>query len=523
MDDVTAPILHRLGLEHLDVVTPSELAELDPGLVEVRPTRSAVEFMWTATPAICLASFAREPALTTITYLDADLTFFSDPGAVFDEIGASPVAITPHRYSPRWETAYAESSGIFNVQWLTFTRSPEGLEALRWWRDRCLEWCRIVPEDGKFGDQKYLDDWPVRFPLTHIVEHVGAGLAPWNIDSYDIWEDPVSGEVRVDDVPLVFFHVHGLSLIDGGALMRKLGRRVGAYQATSGSGGEFVWRSGYSVAGPQRALIWERYVRDLAIAYDDIRRVEPGFDRGFTTPRGREIAGVARRRARYVAARFKAARERRQHLDWSDEEVAMQMVELSDEELREKGLVAPFRIFVEALEEILGETEDLPNPCPLLDVGCGVGAYGSVLERRFPNRFAYEGWDSSSAVVNAARRARPAHVFRVASLQEGAKAEGFEIVLASALLDVQEDFEFALDLLLASPARYVLLHRQRVTSDRTRVEKAPGYKGQTTYRSYVSYGDLAAAAADSGRRIARRYHVGADVHTFVLTRLGPRD
>ena len=63
-----------------------------------------------------------------------------------------------------------------------------------------------------------------------------------------------------------------------------------------------------------------------------------------------------------------------------------------------------------------------------------------------------------------------------------------------------------------------MLHRQRITDGATRVERAPGYAGQTTFRSYLAYGDLEAAAAQSGRRIAGSYHVADDVHTFLLLR-----
>ena len=144
-----------------------------------------------------------------MTYLDADLMFFSDPEALFDEMGDASVLITPHRFAP--EYAHHAINGIYNVQFLPFRRDERGLTTLNWWHDRCIEWCYYRLEDGKLGDQKYLDDWPERFPGVHVLQHSGGGLAPWNISQYDVHEGP-GGRVLVDDDPLVFFHYHRLQL-----------------------------------------------------------------------------------------------------------------------------------------------------------------------------------------------------------------------------------------------------------------------------------------------------------------------
>jgi hypothetical protein len=55
----------------------------------------------------------------------------------------------------------------------------------RWWEDRCIEWCYARHEDGKFGDQKYLDDWPLRFESdVHVMTDKELLLAPWNATRY---------------------------------------------------------------------------------------------------------------------------------------------------------------------------------------------------------------------------------------------------------------------------------------------------------------------------------------------------
>ena len=68
-----------------------------------------------------------------------------------------------------------------------------------------MEWCYARLEEGKFGDQKYLDDWPERFNGVHVMQNKAAGLAPWNIQKYDCQPGP-----KVDGTQAIFYHYHGL-------------------------------------------------------------------------------------------------------------------------------------------------------------------------------------------------------------------------------------------------------------------------------------------------------------------------
>ena len=100
--------------------------------------------------------------------------------------------------------------GIYNVGWVTFRRDEFGLECLEWWRERCLEWCYDKMEEERFADQKYLNDWPDRFRGVVVLQHKGAGLAPWNWMNYHIrFHDQ---RITVDNQPLIFFHFHGLKI-----------------------------------------------------------------------------------------------------------------------------------------------------------------------------------------------------------------------------------------------------------------------------------------------------------------------
>ena len=287
-DELAIDTLRELDLDRLSVVSLEELEAHDDALLSTKSDRTSVEYCWTATPALPLYMFETRAELDEITYLDADLLFFADPEPLFVEMGQASVMITPHRFAP--EHAEQAINGIYNVQFLTFRRNRSGLECLRWWHDRCIEWCYCRLEDGKLGDQKYLDDWPDRFAGVHVLEHKGGGLGPWNITQYEV--GAIDGRVIVDDDPLIFFHYHGVKLQTRGG---------------------YDWRPpGYHISRSNYRLIYKPYLRALDRAAIEVRSVDPDFSFGtMPGPGPRERMGARRRllsaRARRLGARLRSA------------------------------------------------------------------------------------------------------------------------------------------------------------------------------------------------------------------------
>lgn len=207
LDPLCFRLLRSLQLPNVALLILDDLERADPELAAVRGNRALVEYYFTCTPALLRHLFRTEADIDTLTYLDADLFFFTDPTPIFDELGDRSVGIVPHRYPPAL-AHMADSHGRYNVGWLTFRRDARAAACLAWWRARCLEWCYDRIEDGKYADQKYLDRWPERFPGTAVITHPGANLAPWNLAAHRLTER--HGAVLVDGQPLLFFHFHRL-------------------------------------------------------------------------------------------------------------------------------------------------------------------------------------------------------------------------------------------------------------------------------------------------------------------------
>jgi hypothetical protein len=201
LSELCATILEQLALPNVEIIPLAVLEEAYPELVEVKPTRTLIEYYFTLSPYVPHYLFARTDA-DRITYIDADLYFFSSPQPVLDWLGEASVAITPHRFS--FEYRNHVRFGLFNVAWITYRRCPEGLACLDAYKADCTAWCYDRLEDDRFGDQKYLDAWPSRYPSLKSIAHKGINLAIWNIHNYVIRSK--NNLVMIDDDPLVFYH-----------------------------------------------------------------------------------------------------------------------------------------------------------------------------------------------------------------------------------------------------------------------------------------------------------------------------
>ena len=208
-DDIVYERLTGLNLCNATIISLLEFE--DKELLEVKGQRSKAEYCWTATPSTILYAI-NSFRLDSCTYIDADLYFYSDPKELFYEIGDASIALTLHNYSRMYDQS--STSGKYCVQFVYFKNDFNGILALNWWRNACLDWCYARLENGKFGDQKYLDDWTERFDNVHVVKNHGAGLALWNAERYIIEKEDnqfIIKEHSSNNIyNLIFYHFHGL-------------------------------------------------------------------------------------------------------------------------------------------------------------------------------------------------------------------------------------------------------------------------------------------------------------------------
>lgn len=174
-----------------------------PELKAVKPARNKAEYCWTAGPSV-IFHFLTKYGLEKITYLDSDLFFLSSPEIIEKEAGESSVVITEQNIS---EDA-AKRYGRYCVQYMTFRNDDDGLGALTWWRDACIEWCFQIMEPTRYADQKYIDEFPKRWKNVYVLKNIGAGIAPWNMYRYEYTDKTVS--YQGNEWPQVFFHMHGV-------------------------------------------------------------------------------------------------------------------------------------------------------------------------------------------------------------------------------------------------------------------------------------------------------------------------
>lgn len=214
MDDDCRNMLKTLNLPHATIVPISELEAYYPALLSIKASRNKGEYSWTCKGPALLYCFDK-CRLEACTYLDADLYFFSDPRPLYNECPDADVMLMDHQYTPWYNLA--DTNGQYCAGYMYFKATANGLKVLKEWTEQCIEWCYGKHEPGRFGDQKYLDEFHNKYENVYDLQHIGL-CAPWNIQQYQVTQkhDGVYVMINGKQEKLIIYHFHFLNNQDFG-------------------------------------------------------------------------------------------------------------------------------------------------------------------------------------------------------------------------------------------------------------------------------------------------------------------
>lgn len=252
-DRYSERILKKMDLKGVTVVPLREFE--DKELRAVKKTRSSVEYYWTCTPSWPLYIFEKVKNAGYVVYLDADLYFYSDPMAGVNEIRDCSLLAVEHRF-PKGRENMALDAGRFNVAFNVFKNDAVGIRCLKRWREQCLDWCYWKAEDGRLGDQMYLDEWPKLYKEGLVVsKNKGVDAAPWNISQNKVVK--LKGGIFVDSDRLVCYHFHQFQILGPNNFYRVYG---------------------YTLSKNVVEYIYKPYEEELRRQYKKVKKADPNFE-----------------------------------------------------------------------------------------------------------------------------------------------------------------------------------------------------------------------------------------------------
>ncbi|OGC68881.1 hypothetical protein A2415_05565 [candidate division WWE3 bacterium RIFOXYC1_FULL_39_7] len=206
-DDLSYEITKKLNYPNFIPIAPKDFEN-----EELKKSKSEkeklYEYYWSCKPYIVL-KVMNDTKADMVTYIDCDFMFFDNPEVIFQEIGNADVLIQPNNFSVD-EVDQFKPVGYYCSCWESFKNTKNARQVLGWWHQKCMEWCYARFEDGKFADQKYLDQWRILFKGVRENTQIGANIAPWSIQKYDL--SSKNGKVIVNGWPLIYYHYHSFRM-----------------------------------------------------------------------------------------------------------------------------------------------------------------------------------------------------------------------------------------------------------------------------------------------------------------------
>jgi hypothetical protein len=206
VDKTAYDLLEKMNLDNVTLVGLENI--WNKRLAEIEKERQLHEFCWTL-KAPFINYLMKNTFLNSLLYMDADLFFFNDVRNIYKEWGDNSIFLTKMWLSPKWK----KKAGKYSAGLIGFKKDNMGMKCLRSWMKNCLYWCYDRMENGLWGDQKYLDDWPRMFSKIKISKTKGINAGPWSIKrGYKVHSE--GDVIYFDNMELVCYHFSGFEIIN---------------------------------------------------------------------------------------------------------------------------------------------------------------------------------------------------------------------------------------------------------------------------------------------------------------------
>jgi len=207
LDNIVVEILKKINLKNIELI-PLKTIE-DNNLLSVKNGRTNAEYAWTCKAPFILYLLSTYSSLDSIVYLDGDTFFFFSPERLFQECNNYSIGITPHYFTPN-QKYKEQTKGKYNAGVIFFKNDINSLNCLKWWKNRCIEWCFHYYENGKMADQMYLDQWNKLFVGVRDINYKGVNVSIWNVFQYNI--EQKNSQILIDGNPLILYHFHSFQI-----------------------------------------------------------------------------------------------------------------------------------------------------------------------------------------------------------------------------------------------------------------------------------------------------------------------
>lgn len=219
LDKDTKEILEKLSLNNVITMSIEEIG--DEELLKTRSSRSIAEFAFTSKPAWINYILNKIENGDTLIYADNDIIYFSAPEDISERMkeGGYSIGITLHKFSEK-KNWMNEKIGKYNAGLIYFISDQNSRLCVNEWRKQCIDWCYLKYENGKFGDQLYMNKWPEKYKGVYEIPDKGVNLGSWNIYNFKVTE---RGEnFFIDEEPLVCYHFHRIKFYIAGNKIKPL-------------------------------------------------------------------------------------------------------------------------------------------------------------------------------------------------------------------------------------------------------------------------------------------------------------